>query len=304
MKGKKGFLRYWFLERGWVDFFSSQPLLLFDSGPSVFILLSGSAAAGDASIGTLNVLKIVKAIRVTRILRLVRILKIFGKIHNTESKMAQHHTATISTIAVFTMVVILVSFSLVGNGFVYIEKRRQHYQSLISSDLSPVRAVFLSWLKMDENVLKVERKNRSLYEKIPGKEFNTKYASDDYIIVKNTDYRLLISIVDIHQRISFFHIQNFFIIIFLVLGIMFIYTRHFAQNISDLIHILNKGFRKRDYNLQVKIREEFRDEEVYKLARFYNDAYLPAKLRRIHAEEQENKKSGLSMEDLTGFTGK
>ncbi len=305
-KQKKGFLRYWFYERGWVDFLSSVPLLLFDSGPSVYILLSGATAGGDAAIGTLNVLKVVKAIRVTRILRLVRILKVFGKIHNTESKMAQHHTATISTISVFTIVLILISFSLIGDGSGSkdIEKRRQYYQNIIAVGKNSNKDTIVKLLKTDLNILKIERKNKLIYDKIPYKDFIIKYSHEDYIIIKNTVYRIYVNISDIHKGISFIHLQNFFIIIFLVLGIMFIYTRHFAQNISDIIHILNKGFRKRDYNLQIKIRDEFRDEELFKLAKFYNDAYLPAKLRRIHEEEQVDKKSALSMDDLSGFSGK
>ncbi len=44
--------------------------------------------------------------------------------------------------------------------------------------------------------------------------------------------------------ISLAHIQSFFIIVTVVLAFMFIYTKHFAQFVSDLVHIMNKGFRK------------------------------------------------------------
>lgn len=35
---EKGFVQYWFYERGWVDFISSIPLLVFDSGPSLLLI--------------------------------------------------------------------------------------------------------------------------------------------------------------------------------------------------------------------------------------------------------------------------
>lgn len=300
---EKGFLNYWFYERGWVDFLSSVPLLLLDSGPSVYILLSGAVAGGEGVIGTLNVLKVVKAIRVTRILRLVRILKIFGKIHNTDSKMAQHHTATLSTTIVFTVVLVLVFFSMFndGNGTHEIEKRRIQYQHFLaetnSKNFNTIKSLFLA----DQFVLSFHKGKKVIFEKINSNTFNKSFSKDDYFIISKNGIDLTISSVDIHQRIASTHLQNFFIIIFIVISIMFIYTRHFAQNISDLIHILNKGFRKKDYNLQIKIKEEFKNEEIFKLAQFYNDAYLPAKLRRIHSEEEATSKIAFSMDDLTNF---
>ena len=70
-----------------------------------------------------------------------------------------------------------------------------------------------------------------------------------------------------------------------------------------MLHIMNKGFRKKDYNLQIKIRDEYNKQEVFRLARFYNDAYLPAKLKRLQSQE-ENKSSGISMKDLLNFKQK
>jgi len=300
---EKGFINYWFYERGWVDFLSSVPLLLLDSGPSVYILLSGAVAGGDGVIGTLNVLKVVKAIRVTRILRLVRILKIFGKIHNTDSKMAQHHTATLSTTVVFTVVLVLLFFSIFndGNGALETQKRKIQYEKFLVqkniNNFTNIKSLFMA----DKFVLSLYKGKKVIFEKIDKNTFNKSFSKDDYFILIKNGITLTISIVDIHKRIASTHLQNFFIIIFIVISIMVIYTRHFAQNISDLVHILNKGFRKKDYNLQIKIKDEFKNDEIFKLAQFYNNAYLPAKLRRIHSEEEETNKVAFSMNDLTDF---
>ena len=128
---QKHTLRYWTHERGWIDFLSSFPLLLLDSGPAVYLLLFAHLHEGASAIQIINVLKVIKAIRVTRILRLIRIIKIFGKIHNAESPMAQHHTAEISTTAVFTIILVLLGFSVYNlhSGFNLTEERIGHYMS-------------------------------------------------------------------------------------------------------------------------------------------------------------------------------
>jgi hypothetical protein len=101
---RKGFKDYFFYNRGWVDLLASLPLLLFNSGPLLFIELFQHTETGARSI--VNLLKLIKAIRVTRILRVLRLLKIFGRIENVFSNMVQHHIASVSSIMVVTSIVI------------------------------------------------------------------------------------------------------------------------------------------------------------------------------------------------------
>ena len=81
---------------------------------------------------------------------------------------------------------------------------------------------------------------------------------------------------------------------------MVIYTRHFVQNISDIIHIMEKGFNDKDYNLQIKLREEFSEHEIFKLAKYYNKVFLSGKLRKKQ-EDKLKRKTVLSMDDLNTF---
>jgi hypothetical protein len=60
------------------------------------------------------------------------------------------------------------------------------------------------------------------------------------------------------------------------------------------------GFRKKDYNLLVKIPEEKADHEIFRLAKFYNEAYLPSKMKRIDRTYIKSTRS-LSMKDLDDF---
>jgi len=306
---EKGFLHYLIHERGWIDLLSSFPLLLLDSGPSVYLLLFGHLHQSPSSLEVINIFKVIKAIRVTRILRLIRIIKIFGKIHNAESRMAQHHTAEVSTIAVFTVIMVMLGFSIyhAKAGFGLTDLRNGQYTAslksveAISKDTgSPAREIAHRLYMNDPNILRVYSGEDLVYEKVDDKTFIRYYDAEDFSIVKNDRISLYVSHIDISREIAFGHIQSFFIIVFIVLGFMIVYTRHFVQNISDVLHVMDKGFRKSDYNLQVKIREERADHEVFRLASFYNDRYLPAKIRRLEKREQ-SRKSGLSMKDLLNF---
>ncbi len=303
------FISYIKYERGWVDFISSFPLLLLDSGPSLFFLLMVDAHSGAGIIGAMNVLKVVKAVRITRILRLVRVIKIFGKIHNAESKMAQHHTATITTTAVFTVVSVLLLFTLIfGTTSSHLSKERsEEYTNLIDgikriSDMNSLnfRESSEGILMSDRNILKIIYSGDTVIEKISGAEFKKYYDEEDYISITGKACTLLVSITDINREIALEHMENFLVIIFIVLSFMVIYTKHFVQNISDVVHILNLGFRKKDYNLMVRIPEEKSDHEVFRLAKFYNEAYLPAKMKKNNNEAGNINKS-LSMKDLMNF---
>lgn len=305
---ENGFLTYWKYERGWVDFLSSIPLLILDSGPAVFLLLFLNQHE-TASIGVLMVLKVVKAIRVTRILRLVRIIKIFGKIHNAESKMAQHHTAAISTTVVFSIVCILIVFTIVtsGSGSKIINDRNVYYTSMLNffdtvntDDQSYDEDRISKFISNDRKILKIYKNDRIVKSNMTEDYFNKYYDREDYIIIKKDIWTIYITVADIHSETALNHIETFCIIVFTVLAIMIFYTKHFAQTISDLMHILNKGFRKKDYNFQIKIREEFKEQEIYRLASFYNEAYLPSKLKKLEAEKS-NKSSSLSMNDFLNF---
>ena len=307
----KKMVRYWIYERGWVDFLSSLPLLILNSGPSVYLLLSGHMQEGVSAIGIVNVLKVVKAIRITRILRLVRIIKIFGKIQNTESPMAQHHVSTISTTAVFTVIITLMAFSVITSPVdKKLSQRSGHYEKQIDSVMffennsrlnqeSIINKIF----EDDKNLLKLQYENNTVLSNIEDSVFRDYYNHEDYGFIKYKGFTAYYSVTDINREHAFWSLQNFFIIIFIVLAFMLVYTRHFAQNISDLIHVMNKGFRKKDYNLQVKIREEYGQDEIYRLARFYNDAYLPAKLKRS-AQQEDDKTSKISMDFLKDFKSK
>lgn len=302
---KKNFWGYFWYRRGWVDFLSSIPLLLLNSGPALYIYLTGDMSQIATGIGVLNILKIIKAIRVTRVLRLVRIIKIFGKIHNTNSPMAQHHTSTVTTTAVFSIILSLLIFSVAFHNQCsdFTAERQRQYTSLIDTlyqlekdNITTLPELATSTFKKDQNLLRLNFEQKDIFPFDAG-ELGKKYSHDDFQILEYKDFLLYISIRDLNIQTAKTNLQHFFMIIMVVLSFTFIFTRHFAQNVTDILHIMNLGMRKKDYNLQVKINPHYSDHELFKLAQFYNDAYLPAKLKRMNKEKEQS----LSMNDLLKF---
>lgn len=301
---KKQLLAYWLYQRGWVDFLSSIPLLVFSSGPQVFLLFSVGTGEGLAAIGVLNILKIVKAIRVTRVLRLIRVMKIFGKIKNADSKMAQHHTSTISTIAVSIVLFVIIIFTFIFGDPLgqAVDERRVYYEDLIDVVVTDTAnsELLVDILSQDELSLSLSADGTALFTKIPGELWEAVLSYEDYIEVEKSGYDLTVTVEDINRKSALYSIRVFSIIIALVAGFMLFYTRHFVQTISDVLFVVNRGFRERGYTLQVKIPKQYKDHEIFDLARFYNERYLPAKSKRIHKSKLK-KESALSMKDLLDF---
>lgn len=112
-KGK--FWHYIKHEKGWIDFLASIPLLLLNSGPMLFMLITGGGSEGERSVA--NLLKVIRAVRISRILRVLRVLKIFSHIENVHSKMSQHHVSYIA--AIMVLFTLLTYFVLNLTGFVH-----------------------------------------------------------------------------------------------------------------------------------------------------------------------------------------
>ncbi len=303
---KSLFGRYFLEERGWIDFLASVPLLLFNSGPELFALVTGTGAV--LAFGSLlNILKVVKAIRIARVLRLLRVLKIFRRIKNTDSVMAQRHVARMATMVVTTLVVTLLLFAVVESlvespdvDLLYQDSAVAILDYIDSENLADRASNaelsrFAGSLPM---VLQVRQNGAIRYDATEGV---SALAPSDYGYVQSGDVELYLDLRHVNVSEASVNLRYFFLIITLVLMLMFLYSPHFALTISDPIHVMRKGFDESGYNLEVRIPEEFRNDEIYRLAYSYNRNYLPLKDR----ENAANTSSvlDLSMDDLQGIAG-
>ena len=84
-------------------------------------------------------------------------------------------------------------------------------------------------------------------------------------------------------------VQNlifFFIVLLTVAAFLIFYSPQFAITITDPLHVMERGFLERDYNLEVKIPEKYADDDVFRVAKLYNEHFLPLKDRTKTHEEK------------------
>lgn len=324
------FRHYMMHQRGWVDLISSVPLLLLSSGPEMLLLINPELFTSGAGLGFMSSIKIVKAVRVSRILRLLRLLKIMGKIQNTDSHMANRHIAMISTIATmaFISVYSIMAFSGVLS-FTEIETQQEQFyrqlavniqKSATSSGKPPAEQHELARERIGElmfdmnsasgSLMQVYYKNRLLlsnykeadlashFKYYPDAGVTDKFRGDMHVhSLTEGDMLMYISTWPVAREKARVNIMVFFGICAIILSFMFIYSRHFVQNVTDVLHVMRKGTTEDGFNLEVAIRADFADDEIFQLAQTYNDKILPEKMRQKAANTASDT-GGLSLNDF------
>jgi hypothetical protein len=292
-------------ERGWIDFLASVPLLIFSSGPPVAsYFLSGTAVIGVG--GFLNILKIIKAIRVARILRLLRILKLFRNIKYTDSRMAQRHLAKIITISVTVVVFSLFGYSILSeyveaiNPDAPIKQRTARVGELLEErSLTPAELPSRIPL-MDEDVLIVKARGKTVYTRYSQGYYDDQFGSGDYTVLESGDWMIFMDWRQANEdralRQAWQTLFFFCIVILILVCYLILYSPHFAITVTDPIHVMLKGLRDRDYNLEVKIPERYSEDDVFQLGERYNEVYLPMKDLQQDAEEEA---SSLQIDDIS-----
>lgn len=320
---------YFLYERGWVDLISSVPLLLLNSGPEFFIqFFPEYFDIHGSGIGFFSTMKVVKAIRITRILRFLRMIKFLGKIQNTNSHMANRHIAVISTITVMTVITVFATFSISGFlGFHNMENEKiQYYSQLFKnfdslhkndeSDILTTKEVkeilgklFYHTHTDESGLLQVYYKNKLVLSQMsiakikkiftynPHKSPEKKFNDIHTYKIKEGSFIVYLNLYPIYQEKARIHIFLFLTIVMIILIMMTIYTRHFAQSISDPIHVMYKGFNDPGYHLEVKKIEAFGEDEIFDLASEYNEKWLPAKMQNKE-EQSDHDTGGLTLDDF------
>ncbi len=287
-------MHYLIRERGWIDFFASVPLLMFNSGPTtIAILLKGSTLVNVS--GILNILKVIKAIRIARVLRFLRIVKIFGKIKYVESKMAQRHIANITTISITVLVFSLLGISILQSslGLPGVESRIYGEQlkiakaidKLATSDEGLNRALENADMFTD-TLLVVKKDGKTIYSRYGNGYYAENFGPGDYSYFAKDGLELffdsrIVSVASSLQNIIFFIIVLLTVVAFLVF-----YSPHFAITVTDPLHIIERGMSEKGYNLEVKIPSAYAADDVFRVAKLYNEVFLPMKDKFSTGEEK------------------
>ncbi len=298
-----GFMHYLRAQRGWVDLLSSVPLLLLVSGPAVLLIYLGDEH--DAmGMGFFSVLKTAKAIRVTRILRLIRIVKLFGRIQNTESVMTGRHIGIISTIAVVSLIVVMGVTELIpglrfGHHGEYRARREAELTALLNGKNPPADEWLKGYLGRSpdhEDVVRVEKGKTVIYESPQAQELRfTTFPQP----IEAGGYTVQVSYHPADAEHARANLVILLAILVLIGALMLIYTTIFARQIADPVFIMDRGLREMEYNLEVKLDEQNRNDEVFRLARAYNVRWLPLKNQiAMFRKRNQAEKSALTMKDL------
>ncbi|MFW6249737.1 MAG: ion transporter [Alkalispirochaetaceae bacterium] len=291
-------------QRGWLDFLASIPLLLLNSGPAVLSLAAGNTMVVGMG-GMLNVLKVVKAIRIARVLRLLRLLKIFRRIKNTDSVMAQRHVAKISTVTVsvmiFSILVVTLAASFLPTPSLDEQVTRTHVGSfsyIVNQDLAaPENENRLeAFGEANPALLLVKERGQVRYNRFDNQTYEQDFLLGDYGYLEREGVEVFLDLRGLNQESSRSNIIYFLAIVAIVLALLFYYSPHFALTVSDPIHIMRRGFSEKGYNLAIRIPKRFENDDVYRLAKLYNEIYLPLKDR--NADEDESSVVNLDMDDV------
>jgi uncharacterized membrane protein (DUF485 family) len=299
---ERGALFYFTYRHGWIDFFASVPLLMLNSGPPFISMISNTIGfPAVASIAGLSMLKLLKIIRIARVLRLLRILKIFKNIKYTKSKMAQRHVTKIITLGVTTLVVLLILINMVMDVFYIarpdelynrkknqiIEKIKSEYDSGkdVKKALSTIQAMDTS-----ETLLIIKVDGITIYSRYKMGEYDNIYQYSDYKYRRSGNIEVFFDVKMENKILAQGQARDNLIFFFIILGLLcaylIFYSPHFALTVTDPIYVMKRGFHEKDYNLEVKIPSLYSTDDVFALARLYNEQYLPTKDRLMDTEQR------------------
>ena len=296
LSGKRGGMgKYLAREGGVIDFLASLPLLIFSSGPLLFMtfLSEGTGftlpvvgSIGLMAVGNLRFLKIVKTIRIIRIFRLIRAMKLFGKI-KTRYLMTPRYVAGPIIIVIAISVAALFGFSFLENEQV-IQPKAEEVSRILSSFVAMEDDADFDLLFSDaDSLLMIQSDGKTVYRNIESGIFEELYLNDDYYNVEVGPYVLYLDNKDVKRTHALINMMVFDIIIAFIIIMTTLYRRFFNRHIASPVNVMYRGFNTKDYSTPVRIQENRKDFEMYQLAEQYNKKWLPIKRRIIDIKREK-----------------
>lgn len=277
---------YFLSEGGIIDFISSFPLLLFSSGPLVYMTFFADERALIISLGSLTFLKIVKVMRIARIFRFMRTLKVFGKVR-------RRYIMTPGIIAIVLTITISISVGSLA-GFTYLENGQ-----LIRSESAVLRNIvhtyldkgdlkgLLNVLEGTDAVLFIKRGDEMLYSGVGESFFQKNFFHDDFLTDNFIGYTIYLNNKDAKQAYALIHIMVFSLILGILIGTVTIFRFIFNKHVASVIMVMLRGFQSGTYSTPVRIIRSRENHEIYRLADQYNRKWLPIKRRIIELKQRK-----------------
>jgi hypothetical protein len=283
--------RYLMRERGWLDFLTGVPLLVLVSGPAAAGLLLGPTPLHSLALDTLGVLT---AVRVARVLRLLRPARLAAGLWPPASGMAARHASLLALLGSAVLVLGLAALAVSGPRRPGLESELARRQLLAAEHLrqasgrpgrSPagmpagLREELGILVRSDDCLLVVREGGATLYSRHPDAVYEREFAPGDYRYVQAGDLELFFDTRAAAREAAAQSLLFQALVLLLLLVLYLLYAPHFVRTVSDPLEVMRRGLAEESFNLEVRVPETHGGEEVFRLAREYNERLLPLKDR-------------------------
>ena len=282
---KRAASTYFAKEGGFIDFLSSFPLLILNSGPLVYVTFFAGKAGIISTIGMFSFFKIVKIVRIARTFRFLRTLKIFYRFRK-RYVMTSKYISGIAGIVIAVVLLTLIGYSFIDKGTV-ITSNSTVMEKVLSSYLTNKKGGdFDNLLKNTDSVLFIKDNKKIIYQKISLTDFNKSFFNDDYYKRKIGKYIVYFNNKDRKKILSFINMMAYTTILGIILLLAIPYRHLFNKHITSILSTMIKGFKKSSYMTPVRIDTKRLYLESYQLAQQYNKKWLPVKRKILELKSR------------------
>jgi hypothetical protein len=279
--------RYLVRERGWLDFLIGVPLLVLVSGPAAAGLMLGPTPLHSLALDTLpaslpGCTWVLTAVRVARALRLLRPARLAAGLWPTASGMAARHASLLALLGSAVLALGLAVLAVSGPRRPGLESELARRQDLTAEHLRqatirPARSPAM--VQADPSLLVVREGGATLYSRHPDAVYEREFAPGDYRYVQAGDLELFFDTRAAARETAAQSLLFQALVLLLLLVLYLLYAPHFARTVTDPLEVMRRGLAEESFNLEVRVPETHGGEEVFRLAREYNERLLPLKDR-------------------------
>lgn len=195
--------RYFFRERGWMDFLASIPLLVLTSGPAFLAAAAGTATVAGLG-GVASVIEITRAISSGRVLRLMRLHKL-APIRREPDEAVRASSGAPAAIAALSLVALIAGLLPIWFETGSLEERVEQRFATIARYVDegnltqPAgRGMLASLVAMEGDLLIVQDADRRVYSRHSAEYYQTRLGPHDYLYLESGDVAVYFDIRGIH----------------------------------------------------------------------------------------------------------
>jgi hypothetical protein len=197
--------------------------------------------------------------------------------------MAAHHLSLLSLLGSAVLALGLAALALSGPHRPGAERELGRRQELTAAALrqgAPLAAL----VRADPSLLVVRLDQTTLFSRRPDAEYAREFALGDYRYERTGELELFFDSRPAAAEAAAQDLLFQLLALLLLAALWALYAPHFARMVSDPLEVMRRGLAEDGFNLNVRVPEDRREEEVFRLAREYNERFLPLKDRERRGE--------------------